>query len=680
MKKLFLYIEDQLNRLFSPKYNPFYYLGAISTLFFLILLISGIYLFIFYRTNNPYKIVQDLTEKQWYLGGIMRSLHRYASDGLVISIVLHTIREYVNGRYSHYRWIAWVSGVVLFIVSLMLGISGYWLVWDERAQLIALKTAELLNDIFFFMEPPSRSFLSNESISGMFFFLLHFLHVALPLGMIVLIGIHIIRCPRPVLKTPRAVTAGVAVALLIASIILPATSAQPADLTRLPINTPFDWFFFFIYPVRSLLPKSIFWLITIGGTIILFILPWTKRHRLLTAQVTSENCTGCDQCNKDCPYGAIRLQPPEERFPYRLKAVIMPERCAACGICVGACDFNAINLPEMTETQIKEEIIKLLAAIQTDRRPRILLLVCKRSVRFDAVADIIKERANIKAIALPCIGMVQPSMIETGFKSGAGGIFLCGCIIGDCHYREGNVWLQARLRGERPPFSNKMVDCQRIREYWLSSINTTKLAEELRLFEENLNAYNISVHEKPRIIKSIEDRRWSFKRVIASAIPAFLLPAFLILFLSTKPIYPFYSKDKSLIKFTFKHSSKHIGGCRELTKEEIEALPMHMRKTNSPFPSIRMDCGRERFPVYVEVDLDDKNVLSKIYYPAGLRNDGPVFAYEEIPVVPGIHEIKVRMGDSKEGLTFDYTLEEKIDIKARGVVVIDLSTMLKSSL
>jgi len=152
LKKLFLYIEDQFNRLFSPKYNPFYYLGAISTLFFLILLISGIYLFIFYRTNNPYKIVQDLTEKQWYLGGIMRSLHRYASDGLVISIVLHTIREYVNGRYSHYRWIAWVSGVVLFIVSLMLGISGYWLVWDERAQLIALKTAELLNDIFFFMD------------------------------------------------------------------------------------------------------------------------------------------------------------------------------------------------------------------------------------------------------------------------------------------------------------------------------------------------------------------------------------------------------------------------------------------------------------------------------------------------------------------------------------------------
>ena len=104
MKKLFLYIEDQFNRLFSPKYNPFYYLGAISTLFFLILLISGIYLFIFYRTNNPYKIVQDLTEKHGYLGGLIRGLLTYACDGLVISIVVHTIREYVNGRYSHYRW------------------------------------------------------------------------------------------------------------------------------------------------------------------------------------------------------------------------------------------------------------------------------------------------------------------------------------------------------------------------------------------------------------------------------------------------------------------------------------------------------------------------------------------------------------------------------------------------
>ena len=500
LKKLFLYIEDWANRCFSPRFNPFYYLGAISTLFFIILLISGIYLFIFYRTNHPYQIVQDLTEKQWYLGGIIRSIHRYASDGLIISLLLHTLREYVNGRYSHYRWLAWVSGIILFIISFILGISGYWLVWDQRAQLIALKTSELLNDVPLFIEPPSRSFLSNESLSGMLFFLLHFLHSALPFAMLILIGIHTMRCSRPILKTPNVITMVVIVMMLMVSIIKPATSAEPADLTRFPINIPFDWFFFFIYPVKSNLPKPAFWLMTTGVTLTLFIMPWIKRHRPPAAQVVLEKCTGCDQCNKDCPYGAIRLQPRTDRLAYKMEAVIIPERCAACGICVGACDFNAVNLPGMTDLQIKEEITNLLSGIQLmDRKPKILLLICEQSIRFNAKVDIIKRMINVKVISLPCIGMIQPEMIEIGFNAGADGIFVSGCVMGDCHYRKGNIWLQARLRDKRPPLLDKRIDRHRIRECRLSPINTIKLVEEILLFEEELSVYNLDGHKRPHI-------------------------------------------------------------------------------------------------------------------------------------------------------------------------------------
>lgn len=454
---------------------------------------SGLYLFIFYRTNHPYQIVQDLTEKQWYLGGIIRSIHRYASDGLIISLLLHTLREYVNGRYSHYRWLAWVSGVILFFISLILGISGYWLVWDQRAQLIALKTSELLNDVPIFVEPPARSFLYNENLSGMLFFLLHFLHSALPFAMLILIGIHIMRCSRPALKAPKVITIAVIIMLLMVSVIKPATSAEPADLNRLPLTPPFDWFFFFIYPVKSNLSKPAFWLMTTGVTLTLFIMPWIKRHRLPPAQVVLENCTGCDQCNKDCPYGAIRLQPRTDRLAYKMEAVIMPERCAACGICVGACDFNAVNLPGLSDIQIKEDIINLLSGIQRiDKKPKILLLVCKQSIRFNGTLDIIKRTTNVKVVSLPCIGMVRPEMIETGFNAGADGIFICSCVMGDCHYRKGNIWLQERLRDKRPPLLNKKVDRCRIREYWLSPVNTTRLVEEIALFEEELSAYNIS--------------------------------------------------------------------------------------------------------------------------------------------------------------------------------------------
>lgn len=677
VRKIYLYIEDCANRYFTPRYNPFYYLGAISTILFAILFISGIYLFIFYRTGNPYGTVQYLTEDQWYAGGIMRSIHRYASDGLIIFLILHTLREYLNGRYRHYRWLAWVSGIVLFFIVLILGITGYWLVWDERGQLVALKTAELLNDITLFIEPPSIAFLSNETLSQMLFFILHILHIALPIATLILIGIHIMRCSRPVIVPPRIITISIIFLLFAMSIIKPAVSVQPADLGRLPIDAPFDWFFFFIYPIKAILPKTVFWIIAISGTVILFTMPWTKRRKPTPAQVILENCTGCDQCNKDCPYGAIYMQPQTDDSPINLsprkrgmEAVIKSERCSACGICMGSCDFNAVSLPDMTDTMIKDRIDRLLSAIPEGiKRPKILGLICEHSIKMD------KEIPNVKTITFPCVGMLHPSIIEYGFNSGADGIFICGCINGDCHYREGNTWLQSRFDGKRPPVLSKNIDRNRIREYWLSSIHADRLMEGIELFERKIIAYEDENPPFPPLVKRGEGRfgvkKVILKRVMAS-VSILFLSAFLILYLSERPIYPFYNKDMSLIKFTFKYSGRHKTEQRELTEKETKDMLRHMRRTNSPFVKMRMVGKRERLPVYVEVELDDKMILAKTYYPAGLKNDIPAFAYEEIPVFPGTQHIKVRVRDSKRESGFDYIFEKKIEAQQGKVAVIDL--------
>jgi len=71
--------------------------------------------------------------------------------------------------------------------------------------------------------------------------------------------------------------------------------------------------------------------------------------------------------------------------------------------------------------------------------------------------------------------------------------------MGDCHYRKGNIWLQERLRDKRPPLLDKRVDRRRIREYWLSPVHTTRLVEEIHLFEEELSAYNLDGHKRPQI-------------------------------------------------------------------------------------------------------------------------------------------------------------------------------------
>ena len=58
-----------------------------SPYFFWIVVVSSIYLFIFFDTSvvGAYESVERLTHRQWYAGGVMRSLHRYASDALVVA-------------------------------------------------------------------------------------------------------------------------------------------------------------------------------------------------------------------------------------------------------------------------------------------------------------------------------------------------------------------------------------------------------------------------------------------------------------------------------------------------------------------------------------------------------------------------------------------------------------------
>src|SRR3972149_9543480 len=153
-KKALLYQERLWNVLYTPKYNPSYYLGAIGILFFLLLLITGIYLFIFFKLASPYKSIQYITEGQRYYGGIVRSIHRYAADGLIAVALLHLLREFINNRYRFYRSIAWISGVVILIILAIEGIVGYWLGWGGGGEDVGLTAAKILDYVPVFIEPP----------------------------------------------------------------------------------------------------------------------------------------------------------------------------------------------------------------------------------------------------------------------------------------------------------------------------------------------------------------------------------------------------------------------------------------------------------------------------------------------------------------------------------------------
>jgi hypothetical protein len=76
----------------------------------------------------------------------------------------------------------------------------------------------------------TRTFLADDTVTGLMFFIIVFLHVAVPAGLFFLIWIHVIRTSRPVINPPRLLSIGILIVLVTLALFKPATSTPAADL------------------------------------------------------------------------------------------------------------------------------------------------------------------------------------------------------------------------------------------------------------------------------------------------------------------------------------------------------------------------------------------------------------------------------------------------------------------
>ena len=271
LRLAFDHLENALGRFFPAQWNPILNLGALGFFFYWVITATGIYLYIFFDTgvSDAYSSVEYMTNEQWYAAGVMRSLHRYASDALIIVMMLHLLREFVMDRYRGARWFAWFTGVPLIWLVFACGISGYWMVWDILAQYIAIASTEWLDSLGIFGQSIARNFLNPDTLSGRFFTLMVFIHIAVPLFTLLVMWIHIQRTRNAKVNPPVGLATGTLGILLVLSFIEPAVSQPPANLNIVPAVIDFDWFYLILYPLVDWLPGKTVWALVGGGTLLL---------------------------------------------------------------------------------------------------------------------------------------------------------------------------------------------------------------------------------------------------------------------------------------------------------------------------------------------------------------------------------------------------------------------------
>ncbi len=244
-------------------------LGGTPAYLFVVQIATGILLAFYYEASagRAYESVRFITEEAAY-GWYLRSVHKWAATLMIAAVVLHQMRVFFTGAYRKPRELNWIVGMFMLLCTLLLGFTGYSLVFEQLSYWGATVGANITDTV-----PVVGGLLKNLLLAGETyndrtlarFFILH--AAVLPVALIALIAVHIVivrlqgvtelRFERERAGAPGTfrffpdhlyteLSIGLVLMILLSTLatILPATLGPPAD----PLSTPEvikpEWFFY----------------------------------------------------------------------------------------------------------------------------------------------------------------------------------------------------------------------------------------------------------------------------------------------------------------------------------------------------------------------------------------------------------------------------------------------------
>jgi cytochrome b6 len=133
-QNVFLHLFSVKARRRALRFSATWFLGALTFGAFLVLVITGILLMLYYHPSVP-QAYADMKDLQFVVssGVFLRNLHRWSAHVMVFLVFAHMFKVFYRGAYRPPREFNWVIGVVLLLITLFLSYTGYLLPWDQLA-------------------------------------------------------------------------------------------------------------------------------------------------------------------------------------------------------------------------------------------------------------------------------------------------------------------------------------------------------------------------------------------------------------------------------------------------------------------------------------------------------------------------------------------------------------------